>query len=202
MYDRPVIVGIYGGVASGKNLISSLFVQMGAEEIDADKEVHKVLKYKSVRRKIKYVFGTEVFNPKGYVDRSALAKVVFDDKQALEALEDIVIPPVINKIRKKIDSLSFSTVPAIILNAPMLRGSDLECLVDYGVYIDAPLEIRDKRAQETRGWEPGEVYRRESKQPSREDKMAVCKYTIVNDTNEIEAHLQVIDVWKDLFDLP
>jgi dephospho-CoA kinase len=176
-----VVVGIVGGVASGKSEVARMFAARGAESIDADVEAHKALGEPEVADEIRAVWGDKVFGPDGRVDRNALGRSVFGDRELLARLESIVHPRVEETIRRRIDEARRSGEPEmVVIDAPLLLEAGLDRLCDHVVYVEADDERRRELARKTRGWEARELELRERRQIPLRNKKGRADTTIDN----------------------
>ncbi len=132
-------IGLVGKSCSGKNYVGELLKKRGLWVLDLDELCHKAFELDSITSEIKKAFGPEVFNKDGTVSRKALGKVVFDNPQKREALENILY----SWLRKEIARLSR---PVTFLNGALLKRAKLDELCSAIVYVDAPFEDRLQRA--------------------------------------------------------
>ena len=98
------LIGILGGIASGKSTLAGILTEWGAALIDADKIGHKLLEQSEIQRKIREEWGEDVFNSEGRIDRVRLGSIVFADKLEMEKLSDIVHPPLLKNIEEALQS--------------------------------------------------------------------------------------------------
>lgn len=194
-----LIIGLAGGVASGKSFVAGVFRQLGAEVLDADLLGHEVLMREDVIAQVSEVFGPEVLRGDGQLNRKAIAAVVFgassESQQNLEKLEQIVHPPISDLIRKRIESLRERQVPAVILDAPVMFKAGWDQFCDKVVFVEASRKLRLERAL-ARGWTEQHFADRESSQTPISVKRQ--KATDVVDNNESEnTNQQIIELWKE-----
>ncbi len=158
--ERPVI-GLVGQVCSGKSAVADAFRRHGARVYDADKAVHEIYARPDVIREVVAMFGPDVLNDNGQVDRKVLARIVFGERKQLKRLTSAIIFPRTGvAIESAIDAFRKSDAPALLLDAPSLFESGRHDVCDSIVYVNAPLARREAWA-EKRGWLPGEIARRE-----------------------------------------
>src|SRR3954466_2793766 len=162
------IIGLVGGVASGKSLVANMLVELGAVHLDADRTGHAVLAEDSdVREALVERWGDAILSPNGQVDRSAVAGKVFGTTPTAtderKFLEDLLHPRIRERLNKTRDNAVAAAKPAIILDAPLLLEADWGSLCDIILMIETPHELRLKRAL-TRGWTEAEFRQRESAQ--------------------------------------
>ena len=186
---RPVI-GLLGGIASGKSLVAGQFAKLGCAVVDADRLAHESLAEPKIRQAIRERFGDAVLAPSGEVDRQLLGAKAFAGREDLEALEAIVHPETCRRAEKAVAAARQSAVPAVILDAPLILEKGLDRLCDYLVYIGAPEHVRQSRAGRTRGWGPSEIARREATQVSLKAKQNRADYTVDNSTSPEHAFEQ------------
>jgi len=179
----PPVLGLVGGIASGKSFVASLFAQLGCAVVDADCLTGDLLREPATRQALGKRFGDEIFSPSGEVDRGRLADRVFTDREALESLNSIMHPELCERTRLALDAARRRDVPAVILDAPLVLEKRLDTLSDFVVYIEASEEVRRTRAQESRGWPPAEVARREAAQVSLKAKRERADYIVDNNTS-------------------
>ncbi|MDE0892290.1 MAG: dephospho-CoA kinase [Planctomycetota bacterium] len=179
-----LVIGVLGGIASGKSYVASLLAGEKGAVIDADRLAHEVLASKEVTELVAEAFGKEVLGEDGRPDRSALAERVFDDPSARARLEGWIHPRVRAKIQAALDEAMAQEIEPVVLDVPLLLENDdehgLVAKCDHLVFIECDLEARDQRAVLSRGWSPGEVAHREQSQNSLADKKARADYTIEN----------------------
>ncbi|MCF6158616.1 MAG: dephospho-CoA kinase [wastewater metagenome] len=191
------IIGITGGISSGKSTVGRLFASLGAEYIDADEMCHKLILRKEYRDKIIEKFGTTVQDIRNRIDRSRLAEVVFRDKTRLDELCNILHPPVIEQIKSKIDTIEKQgRRRAVVIDAALLEESDLSLLCDFIVFVNTGKDQRTARSQVGRRWEKGELEKREHFQMSIEEKKKRADYIIDNNFTIENTSRQVREFWK------
>lgn len=195
--NRALVIGLAGGVASGKSLVASCFEHFGATLIDADRIGHEVLKDPVVIAAIASRWG-EVVVSQGQIDRSALARIVFEQKpdssDELKALEEITHPKIGEAIEHRMMQLQ-GTVPAIVLDAPVMFKAGWEALCDKIVFVEASASVRQKRALQ-RGWTPDELARREARQTPVSEKRSKSTDIIDNSKTRDETYLQACQLWR------
>lgn len=189
-HDRPagpqtLVFGIIGGIASGKSTVSEAIAGAEGLVLSADLAAHEALDQPEIQAKIRERFGAEAIGDDGRTIRPVLAKVIFDDPAARKAVESWIHPAVRAKLRGGLEDARERGIPRVVLDVPLLlehaEQHGLVDLCDYLVFVDVPLDVRDRRAAQTRGWEPGEVARREEAQLPIEDKRRRADILIRND---------------------
>ena len=133
------IIGLTGGIASGKTSISSMLEEMGFPIVDADAIARRVVeKGMPALERIKKEFGEEVLNSDGTLDRKALGQLVFSSSKKLELLNSITHPAIIEEINRNINTLSDKGEKLCVLDAPLLIESGINGMAHKVllVYVD------------------------------------------------------------------
>jgi len=180
MGHKPVI-GLLGGVGSGKSTAAAEFVRLGCALIDADAIGHEVLRDPAAQAEIRAAFGDGILDPGGRIDRQALAEAAFSDPAGLARLNAISHPRIRRRMEAQIRALQADPdVPAIVLDAALLRETDWHELCTTFVFVDAPADVRARRVAQARGWSGSEWRRREKSQKPLDIKASSADHVIQN----------------------
>ena len=181
----PLILGVLGGVASGKSAAARFLAGDGGWTVSADRIVHELLAEREAVEAFSELFGTSVLAPDGSLDRDALAARAFDPESgeaARKALEDWTHPRVRARILARIEEARSGGVPRIVLDVPLLLETDVKSglarLCHELVFVAVPDELRDRRGPEQPSWPPGEVARREAAQLPLDEKKERADYVL------------------------
>src|SRR5690606_35999656 len=122
---RVPVIGLLGGITSGKSLVAGYLQELGAARLDADRIGHEVLRQDDVKDALRQRFGATIFGPDGEVHRPALAKIVFDPsptgREALQYLERLTHPKIGQRLRQEAESLAATGLyKAMVLDAPVM----------------------------------------------------------------------------------
>lgn len=160
-----ITIGLIGGVASGKSAVARCFTDCGAALLDADRVGHEVLHEPAVIEQLVARWGRQILTDAGEVDRSSVAKIVFATGNEAERafLNSVSHPRIGARLAAELDQLREAKFPAVVLDAALLLEAGWEHLCDQIVFVDVPLEQRLARAR-SRGWDVGELARREATQ--------------------------------------
>jgi dephospho-CoA kinase len=195
------ILGLLGGIASGKTTVAEIFRKLGAAVLDADRAGHEVLRLPQVRAAIGGRWGREVIGEDGEVDRKTLAKIVFaqppDGPRELAELERITHPEIRQRLKAEAEQMARRGVPLVILDAPVMLKAGWEQLCDSLAFVDAPPEQRLARARQ-RGWTPEEFHRREAAQEPVEEKRRRADFVLDNSRDVSYIQSQVDRCWQTL----
>jgi dephospho-CoA kinase len=168
---KKPIVGIVGGVGSGKSVVAAEFVRRGGFLIDADVLGHEALQQPDIQAKIEDRWGSRVLKEQGAIDRRALGKVVFTDAAERKKLEELVFPWIERRTREEIDrAQADATKKWIVFDAAIMLETGWHVICDKIVFVDAPLETRQQRSRMSRRWTEEEFRLREQAQFSVEEK--------------------------------
>lgn len=193
-----LVIGILGGIASGKSAAAELLAGKDGVVIDADAIARTVLDSAEVRDAAVRAFGASIQQADGSIDRAALGRVVFGSTEARARLESFTHPVIRAKIRGELEAARARGVPRIVLDVPLLLENDaqhgLRAECDVLVFLDADDRIRDARAVANRGWATGEVARREAVQLPLHHKRAASDHVLVNDGTraDLEAAVRAV----------
>ncbi len=196
------LIGIAGGIASGKSWIAGQLERQGAAVVSADAWAHEVLKLDEVKQLAHQRWGDAVFGPDGQIDRGALAKVVFGPPpggpRELKYLEQLMHPRIGELLRRQLEELGAQpTTAAIVLDVPLLFESGWNKFCDKIVFVDAPPPVRLARAM-ARGWNREDFTRREAAQESLESKRQLADVIIDNSGSPESAQAQIELFWRSL----
>jgi dephospho-CoA kinase len=145
---RPVAVAITGGIGAGKSEALQAFKRHGAATVSSDEIVHHLLRLPAVRDQVVARMGNGVLAPDGEIDRGALATVVFNDRDALAFLEELLHPLVAVEYLQWRDALAaLPDAPAVcVTEVPLLYETGGEARFDKVVVITAPAKLRRARS--------------------------------------------------------
>lgn len=195
------VIGILGGIGSGKSSVISRSEGFKLEIIDADRIGHELLQHPQIQDCIRQQFGDAVFTGVTRIDRALLAQRVFgptdNHKAALEHLNQIMHPAIRQVIQEKIDTVP-ADADAVILDAALLLEGGWEATCDWLVFIETPQELREQRVLENRNWSADELARREATQWSLSDKKSRADFVIDNSGSLESATAEMNDVLRTI----
>lgn len=179
-HSKPVI-GIAGGIGSGKSSVARIFESLGAAVIDSDRLTHEQLLQPDVIATLRSWWGDAVCRPDGSVDRAAVAAIVFADERQLARLQELIYPRIEQRRRELTERFQVDpAVRAIVLDAPKLFevGLDTEC--DTVVFVESDRATRLQRLAAAKGWTDAELARREKLMNPLDSKKAMSDHIVVN----------------------
>ena len=196
-----ILVGLTGGIGSGKSTVSELLAARGAIVIDADKITRELqAPGSSVLGEIVEAFGVDVLDAAGALDRPKLASKVFGDSEALVRLNKIVHPAVGREMAARLDAQR-NTDNVVVLDIPLLVENPREGLCGV-VVVDLPTDLAVDRLVAFRGMSREDAEARISRQATREARVAIADKVIDNSGNLDELGRRVDDVWVWMKGLP
>jgi len=196
-----ILVGLTGGIGSGKSTVSGLLQARGAVIIDADAIVREVQQPGSpVLVELAQKFGSDVLAEDGSLDRQAVANIVFTDPDALKALNAIVHPAVGREMNDRLIAQRTSE-NVVVLDIPLLTENPREGLQGR-IVVDVPVELQVQRLTTFRGFEEADARARISRQATRQERLDKADF-VVDNSGELEDLGPQIDLlWMWLLSLP
>lgn len=195
-----MIIGLTGGIASGKSTVAKTLATLGAFNIDADKLGHSAyVQGTTAFEQVVAVFGADVVGADGEVDRRALGGKVFGNEAALKQLTDIVWPAIRAMAQAEINTaIADNPQRAVVLEAAVLIEAEWLDLVDeVWVTVVEPAVAID-RACKRDGLKPEAVQARLDAQLSNAERRAHADKVIDNSTDEGDLNRQVMGLWAEI----
>lgn len=195
-----LLVGLTGGIGSGKSTVSALLAEKGAVIVDADRIAREIVEPgEPALARIVERFGTGVLDAGGRLDRAKVAAIVFNDRDALAALEAITHPAIGARMAQRIQEEA-GTDHVVVLDIPLL--------VDKGRYptrativVDTDPELAVRRVVDQRGLPEADVRARMANQISREERLALADFVVRNDGSLDDLRAEVDRCWTWLQEL-
>jgi dephospho-CoA kinase len=193
------ILGLSGGIGSGKSTVTRILSELGATTIDADAIVHEQqAPGQPLLVEIAKAFGDEVIAADGSLDREALGNIVFKDESARARLGNLMHPPVIAEMMRRAKAAVESEVPLVVLDIPLLfegrqsgRGSGAVMNFDATVCVWVRRDVQLARTVERDGCSEEEAERRIAAQLPIDEKREMADYVIDNSGSPAETRAQV-----------
>ncbi|MHC4843604.1 MAG: dephospho-CoA kinase, partial [Planctomycetota bacterium] len=180
---KKPIIGILGGVYSGKSTAAAEFAKLGCGVIDADEIAHELLETDCVKKEVINSYGARILDSKGKVDRKALAEIAFSSKNNATLLNNIIHPKVLRCVEQLIKQYqSNPNVKAIILDMPLLLEVNWEKKCDKLIFVACEDEERLKRAGKQGLLDENQLKVRENFQISLDKKAAIADNTLNNNS--------------------
>jgi dephospho-CoA kinase len=196
--NRPVVFALVGGVASGKSAVAKAFEKLGARVIDADVAGHEVLKDPQVKKELIDAFGDDVIDKDGEVSRKRLGALAFEGPTRVMRLNTITHPRIKERTAAKLtESITDKKLKAVVLDVSLLLESkNYDGKYDVLIFVDCNEATREERALHTRGWQRGEVPRRQKHQLPLDEKRAKAQEVVDNNGTIDDVERQVKVIWQ------
>ncbi len=196
-----ILVGLTGGIGSGKTTVSELLAARGAVIVDADQIVRDVQRPGSpVLVALAEAFGDQVIDAQGELDRPAVAQIVFSDPEALKKINAIVHPAVGKEMNDRILAQR-QTSNVVILDIPLLTENPREGLQGK-IVVDVPVETQVARLVAQRGFSEDDARARIARQASRDDRLKDADFVVDNSGDRASLDEQIDRLWAWLSSLP
>jgi len=198
---KKPIIGILGGLGSGKSTVAAEFAKLGCAVIDADKIAHELLDRKTIKKAIVASFGQAVLDKEGKIDRKALADIVFADADKLSTLNRIIHPSVLRRAEQLIKRIKGQNrVKAIVLDMPLLVEVGWAERCDRLVFVDCKRKLRVERAKKLGFSGKNQHKIRENFQISLDKKVNTADNIINNNSGFSALARQVAEVFSYIMD--
>jgi dephospho-CoA kinase len=178
--EKPII-GIAGGIGSGKSFVAALFGELGCLVISSDDQVRDAYRDPRVLATLREWWGDGVLTPAGEVNKRVVAQRIFASPIERQRLERL-LHPMVNEARERaMASVSMDpAVVAFVWDTPLLFETGLHAKCDALVFVEAPQAVRLARVQSSRGWDAAELERRENSQMPLDMKRKLSQYVVEN----------------------
>lgn len=178
--DDLLVIGLTGGIASGKSLAAEYFAECGAAVIDTDAIAREVVAPGTVGlERIRETFGLDVIDERGELDRAAMRSRIFQDPAERQRLESITHPLIEHAVRARLAQVE---APYAILVVPLLIESGWQPLTDRVAVVDCPEEQQRQRLYERDGTAPDDADRILASQLPRGERLARADDLLINDS--------------------
>ena len=195
-----VVIGLTGGVGTGKSTVAGMFKALGATVLDADAIAHTVMEPRRLAwREIVKTFGEGILNDDQTINRRRLAAVVFRDEAGRRRLERIIHPRVLREMRRRVRRLRRGRrTRAVVLDVPLLLETGMERVADAVIVVTAPPRVLRGRLRRARGWSDTDIEGRRAAQWELSAKAALADHVIDNGNGVETTRTQVKQLWNRL----
>ena len=194
-----MVIGLTGGIASGKSTVSAKLKELGAAVIDADLLARDVVRKGEIAyNKIVQCFGEDILLPGGDIDRKKLGNIVFSDKEKLELLNSITHPEIINRMKERIQELKAEGAKVIVVDAAILIEMGLHKYVDSVWVLSVDRETQLKRLAERDKYDYREAENRINSQFTDEVRKKYADVVIDNSKPIEEVEKRLEELWNNI----
>lgn len=199
---KKLIIGILGGVASGKSTVAAEFVKLGCKIIDADRIAHELLERKDVKEKVVSVFGEGILDSASKIDRRKLGDIVFANGDKLASLNKIIHRPVLARAEQLIEQYNEENqAKAIVLDMPLLVEVGWAERCDKLVFVDCRHQLRVDRAKKIGIMTENQLKIRENFQISLDSKAGIADNTVDNNSDLSGLAKQIADIFSHIVNM-
>lgn len=193
------VIGLTGGIGSGKSTVSQFLAELGAVIIDADKVGHEAFKPDTeLWGEIVATFGEQILTPSGEIDRRKLGEIVFNNPESLLKLNEIMHPRLKEIVKAQFDEYRRQGVDVVVLEAAVLIEASWISQVDEVWVTIASESVVLKRLKEQRGLAEEQILARIRSQLSNEERIKYADVVIYNDGDLTEVKKTVRELWQKL----
>ncbi len=196
MFHGKPIIGITGGIGSGKSTVARIFGELGCLVIDADEQVRQAYQDPAVVEQLQQWWGDQVIERPGQLNRRKIADIIFHDPGQKQRLESL-LHPIVAALRQQrmIEAVDNPQIAAYIWDTPLLFEAGLRSGCDAIVFVETPFQQRLERVQQARQWDEAELRRREKSQWPLDKKREISDYIIDNTADADHVRGQVSEVF-------
>lgn len=192
------IIGLAGGIGSGKSSVAQLLRELGAVTVDLDEAGHEALKREDVRDRLVREFGKGILNAEGDIDRKALGDIVFNNQESLTKLNAIVHPAIDAMVDEKTRESRRQGVKVMVLEAAAMLENKREWQVDEVWVTVASKDKVISRTKSRPGSSGEDIRARIKSQMSNEERVRLADVVIENDGTSEELENKVKAEWEKL----
>ena len=178
--DLAPIIGLAGGIGSGKSAAAKILRDLGCAVSDSDEAARAALRDPDILAELISWWGRDILDKEGGIDRSKVAGIVFADANERKRLE-MLTHPWIEKRRKAYFASVGLEARALVIDAPLLFEAGVDSVCDAVIFVDANPTTRLARVMQTRNWDTSMLERREDSQMSLDEKRKRADYIVLND---------------------
>jgi len=190
--SRKPIIGIVGGIGSGKSRVAEAFAAHAGHVIAGDPLGHEALRQPDTLKLVANRWGRDILDEEGQVVRRRLGEIVFNDDDERAELQKIVYPYIERRVKEEIAAAQvMPAIAFIMLDAAVMLEAGWNNICDSLVYVDVPRAERLRRLQSQRAWTADELTRREAAQWPVERKKALADWVIDNSGSVEQMEIQV-----------
>ena len=194
-----MVIGLTGGIASGKSTVSAKLKELGAAVIDADLLARDVVRKGEIAyNRIVQCFGEDILLPGGDIDRKKLGNIVFSDKEKLALLNSITHPEIINRMKERIQELKAEGAKVIVVDAAILIEMGLHKYVDSVWVLSVDRETQLKRLVERDKFNYREAENRINSQFTNEVRKKYADVVIDNSKPIEEVEKRLEELWNNI----
>jgi dephospho-CoA kinase len=192
-----IVIGLTGGIGSGKSTVSDILKEQGIPVVDGDLIAREVVEpHRPAYDEIVRVFGAEILQQDGTLNRKRIGEIVFSDPEKLSILNRITHKEIYRVILERLESLKEAGTPLVFLDVALLFETGFNQLTDWVWVVDAPDSVRVERIQKRDGLKEEEILKRIQSQMSRELRNKKGDLVLDNSKSREELKAQILQELK------
>lgn len=193
-----IVIGLTGGIGTGKSEVTRIFQELGAVLINADQIGHQAYTpHSEIWQEVVKAFGEEILQPSGEIDRKKLGSIVFADPDQLTRLNQIMHPRMARMVAQQIQELREQGEDVVVVEAALLFEAGWDSLVDEVWSTESPEESVIKRLQSRSGLSQEEAKKRIDSQMSAEERTSRSQVVVDNSGDLVELERVVRSIWDN-----
>ena len=192
-------IGILGGPGSGKSSVAEIFAEMGCGIINADKLNHQVLNQPAIIEKVVEIWGSDVVDLDGKVNRGKLGQLLFSSGPGIDKLMEIVHPEIFRMMNEQIAAFEDAgQVKAIVMDVPLLMEVGWEKNCDILVFVKVDDSVRRSRLKKIRNWDENFIKNIENSQILLDNKEQISDYIVENSSDISNLRFEVERIFPEM----
>lgn len=194
-----LVIGLTGGIGTGKTEVIHVLLELGAVVIESDKVAHSsYLPGTKAHEAIVSQFGNDVLDPSGFIDRKSLGKIVFSDPARRLELEEIVWPVVEEMIEAHLAEEEKRGTKVVVFEAAKLYEPGWDRLADIVWTVESPRGDIGKRVEQRSGLDESETGARVAAQLTSDERKSIADLVIENNTTLDDLRDQIVELWESI----
>lgn len=194
-----LVIGLTGGIASGKSTVTKLLIDKGVKVLDADQIVRQMQQPNTkLLKQLAEVFGDQMILEDGHLNRQELGQLIFNDKRAKETLDQIMKPLIREKLLEEIEEVKIHQESMVVLDLPLLYEFELQSLVDYTIVVYVSRETQVRRLMERDQIDEAYALAKINSQMSLDKKRELANFVLINEGTMSELRTQFETLYETL----
>ena len=193
------VIGLTGGIATGKSTVAAMLRELGAGVVDADELAREIVRPgREAWQDIVDAFGSAILREDQTIDREKLRKTIFQDEEARKRLESVTHPRIRALAQEDIQKLAARGAEIIIYDVPLLFENQMHMWLRPVMLVACDSAVQKRRLQERDGLTAGEIEQHLRAQMPLDEKRKLADFVIENNSDLLELKKQVLEIWKEI----
>ena len=196
---KHIVIGVIGGIGSGKSTVARAFSDLGCRVIDADAIAHEILEQPVICSQLVARWGQDIFDSNRSINRAKIAELAFGSKEELDFLNGLIHPYVLDRCEQLIRIyLKAPDITGIVLDMPLLVEVGWEKRCDFLIFVQCSEAKRWARIKKNGTFKPEELKKREKYQISLDNKKQIAHYIVHNNSDKSDIAEQVAQIFSSI----